>query len=145
MKNLELRKLNNFDFDEFVKIFNIYQKKVFTKEEENKFKNELFSKCSKINIFISVYNNKIVWFILVLKSYSTYELKETLHLEDFFILEEYRNKWIWRKLFNYLQGYWKQEGYSRITWVTRKNNEKAQKLYNKYETDHNRIYYKMKI
>lgn len=88
----------------------------------------LFDKKLAEVIFIEK-DNKEVGFALYFYNFSTFLTKPGLYLEDIFILEEYRNNGLGKKIFNYLIKKAKEENLGRMEWVVLDWNEPSIKFY----------------
>lgn len=88
----------------------------------------LFDKKLAEVIFIEK-DNKEVGFALYFYNFSTFLTKPGLYLEDIFILEEYRNNGLGKKVFNYLINKTKTENLGRMEWVVLDWNEPSIKFY----------------
>jgi len=88
----------------------------------------LFDKKLAEVIFIEK-DNKEVGFALYFYNFSTFLTKPGLYLEDIFILEEYRNNGLGKKVFNYLIKKAKDENLGRMEWVVLDWNEPSIKFY----------------
>lgn len=64
-------------------------------------------------------------------TFSTFEGKPTLYLEDIFICEEYRKKGYGRAVFSQLVKIAKERGYGRMDWACLNWNKKSRDFYEK--------------
>ncbi len=87
----------------------------------DRFDNNPFYRC-----LIFAYESKVVGYLSFLYMYDKVEI------EDFLVLEEYRNKGIGKELMEFLLGYSKDNNIKNITLEVRDNNAIAIKLYEKY-------------
>ena len=134
-----------YDFLKFVDIFKLYSDNDLSSNDLKSFENKVFDKDSIITIILAEVSNKIVWFMLLIDSYSTSHFKDILYLQDLYVDSSFRNNWVATKLFSYLEDYCKVNWIPRIDWSTHRENEIAQKFYKNYKVDNNWIYYKMNI
>ena len=67
---------------------------------------------------------------------NTWETQPVCYLEDLFVLPSARGHGIGRALLEWLRNSMRAEGWSRLYWVTRRDNERARKLYDQFaQTD----------
>src|SRR5690554_233760 len=114
---------------EFIKKLAKYEK--MTKDvvgSEELLEHWLFDQKLAEVIFIEK-DNKAVGFALYFYNFSTFLTKPGLYLEDIFILEEYRNNGLGKKVFNYLIKKAKDENLGRMEWVVLDWNEPSIKFY----------------
>ena len=80
-------------------------------------KNHLFSKNSSAEVVLGHYNNEPVGFALFYKSFSTFLGRPGMHLEDLFILPEWRGHGFGKKLLSYLANIAVKRNYGRYEWA----------------------------
>lgn len=90
--------------------------------------NNIFDKKGAEVIFI-MEGEKEVGFSLYFYNFSTFLTKQTLYLEDIFVLEDYRGKGYGKKMFDFLIKKAKDEDLGRIEWVCLNWNEPSIKFY----------------
>lgn len=76
-------------------------------------------------------NEKLVGFTTIYYGFSSSRAEEVGILNDLYVLPEYRNKGYGRQLINRAIEEVKNRGLKRIQWLTARNNENAQMLYEK--------------
>ena len=54
------------------------------------------------------------------------------YLEDLFVLPSARSRGIGKALVEWLRNSMRAEGWSRLYWMTREDNDRARKLYNQF-------------
>jgi len=145
MNLLKTSELNDDNFNLFLSLFEDYQEKKLEEFEIKKLKNDIFNSNWFLKVFISFHDNKMVWFMFLVKSYSSYKLKDYYYLQDFFVQKNYRSKWFWTKMFEYLINFSKKNNLPRLTWMTNQKNLKAQKFYDNYDVDKTWLFYKLNI
>jgi GNAT superfamily N-acetyltransferase len=84
---------------------------------------------NKFNLLLAFSDRKPVAYALYFFTYSSFLAKPTLYLEDIFVLEEFREKGIGRKLFLQLVREAKRVGCGRMEWVVLSWNKKAIRFY----------------
>ncbi len=100
--------------------------------DENNFLNtfnELINRDIYTECFIIEENLKIIGYCLISKTYSQEVGGMVLLIEEILILEDYRNRGIGKKIFNFL--FERYKGYKRYRLEVANNNVMAQKLYKK--------------
>lgn len=90
--------------------------------------NNIFDKKGAEVIFI-MEGEKEVGFSLYFYNFSTFLTKQTLYLEDIFVLEDYRGKGYGKKMFDFLIKKAKDEDLGRIEWVCLNWNNPSIKFY----------------
>ncbi|MCM2252269.1 MAG: GNAT family N-acetyltransferase [Ramlibacter sp.] len=63
---------------------------------------------------------------------NTWEIQPVCDLEDLFVLPSARGHGIGRALIEWLRNAMRAEGWARLYWVTREDNERARKLYDQF-------------
>jgi GNAT superfamily N-acetyltransferase len=91
---------------------------------------DVFTK-KKINLFMASERGKLVGYALYFFSYSSFEAKPTLYLEDLYVLEEYRKRGVGFALFRRCVDEAVSQGCGRMEWAVLTWNEKALKFYEK--------------
>lgn len=101
------------------------------KISKDNFMENIFNKKYAEVIMIEV-DNKRVGFALFFYTFSTFEAKPTLYLEDLFIVESERNKGYGKKALEYLANLAIQKDCARFEWSCLKWNKKAIDFYLKF-------------
>lgn len=86
--------------------------------------NKKIAKCK-----FALEDNKEVGFALYFYNFSTFKGRAGLHLEDIFVLEEYRNKGHGKELFLSLVKEAKDNNFGRMEWTCLKWNKSSIKFY----------------
>lgn len=82
-------------------------------------------------LFLARVENKAIGFATIYYSFSSARAEEVGILNDLYVLPEYRNNGYGRKLINRAIEEVKNKGLKRVQWLTAKNNDTAQILYEK--------------
>jgi GNAT superfamily N-acetyltransferase len=85
----------------------------------------------RINLFVASREGRLVGYALYFYSYSSFEAKPTLYLEDLYVLEEYRKQGVGFALFRRCVDEAMSQGCGRMEWAVLTWNEKALKFYEK--------------
>ncbi len=85
----------------------------------------------KINLFVASERGKLVGYALYFYSYSSFQAKLTLYLEDLYVLEEHRKQGVGFALFRRCVDEAVSQGCGRMEWAVITWNEKALKFYEK--------------
>jgi GNAT superfamily N-acetyltransferase len=85
----------------------------------------------KYQAFIGKIGHKCVAYIIYFFTYSSFQGLPTLYLEDIFVLEEYRQQGVGKRMFEHLKEIAKLEGCCRIEFTVLKWNKSAQEFYEK--------------
>ena len=91
---------------------------------------DVFTK-KKIHLFVASERGKLVGYALYFYSYSSFEAKPTLYLEDLYVLEEYRKRGVGFALFRRCVDEAVSQGCGRMEWAVLTWNEKALNFYEK--------------
>ena len=83
----------------------------------------------RINLFVASRKGRLVGYALYFYSYSSFEAKPTLYLEDLYVLEEYRKHGVGFALFRRCVDEAISQGCGRMEWAVLTWNEKALKFY----------------
>lgn len=98
---------------------------VTLEEYERDFEDNIF------DVFVAVEQEKVIGIALYYIGYSTWKGK-MLYLDDFFVLSEYRNQNIGKKLFDAVIEEAKEQQCNLIKWQVLDWNTDAQRFYQKY-------------
>jgi GNAT superfamily N-acetyltransferase len=63
---------------------------------------------------------------------NTWEAQPVCYLEDLFVLPAARGRGIGKALLEWLRNAMRAEGWARLYWMTREDNERARKLYDQF-------------
>lgn len=145
MENIIIDQLDKKYFRSFISMMEIYQDKKYSDKEILKFEKNLLSWNDFLKVFILRILDKPVGFIFLVKSFSTSSIKNYYYLQDFYIDKDFRSNWLGTYFFQFIINYLKSNDINRLTWITSKDNLRAQKFYSNYKVDKNWLYYKLKI
>lgn len=98
---------------------------VTLEEYERDFEDNIF------DVFVAVEKEKVIGIALYYIGYSTWKGK-MLYLDDFFVVPEYRNQDIGKKLFDVIIQEAKEQQCNLIKWQVLDWNTEAQRFYQKY-------------
>ncbi len=106
-----------------------------------------FSKNPKFSILLAETEKEIIGYAFYFFTFSTFEGRSTLYLEDIFILENYRGTGAGKKLFLELLKTAKKKNCARMEWVVLDWNVKAIRFYKKLGAKelNNWKYFRLKI
>ena len=85
-------------------------------EARKRFINDAFGANPKINIWLSEVDNKAVGYAIYFFTYSSFLARQTLYLEDIFVLPEYRSKGLGKILFKHCAQIALEENCGRMEW-----------------------------
>ncbi|NYV28137.1 GNAT family N-acetyltransferase [Streptobacillus felis] len=131
---MDIRKIKKCDKNTFLELSDMFYSSEVVLHKVNKinFENtfdELINREIYTECFIIEEGERVIGYCLVSKTYSQEVGGMVLLVEELFILEEYRNLGIGKKVFNYL--FERYRDFKRIRLEVEFNNERAKKLYNK--------------
>jgi len=126
--------INNTNIDEVLPLIRKYQE-FYSIQNIDDTKNKIFFTQFGLNtqkgcLFGYRKDNKIVAFATVYFTYASSIISKVAVMNDLYTLEEYRGNGIAKKLILHCEQYAKSKGAMRLQWVTAKDNEIAQKVYN---------------
>lgn len=112
-----------------------------------KLKEVLFADHPQLYSIVAEHEGKAVAFLNYYYSYSSFELKKCLWVEDVFVLDQHRRKGIGEALFRYVKQIANDESCANVEWLVRRDNQLGIKFYNKLKAkvDDGTIYVKWKI
>lgn len=85
----------------------------------------------RVNLFVASQGDELVGYALYFYSYSSFLAKQTLYLEDLFVLEEHRKEGVGFALFRRCVDEAVTRGCGRMEWSVLTWNEKALRFYEK--------------
>jgi GNAT superfamily N-acetyltransferase len=88
-------------------------------------------KTKRINLFVASEKGSLVGYALYFYSYSSFEARPTLYLEDLYVLEAYRKQGVGFALFRRCVEEAIAQGCGRMEWAVLTWNVKAQRFYEK--------------
>ena len=134
-QDLIIEPIKNSNFDEFLKlIVKLAEYEKLTPPDEKakiQLRKDGLSKKPKYEAYVGKINEKYVGYIIFFMTYSSILAKQTLYLEDIFVLNEYRKKGIGQKLFNFIISKAKERNCGRIEWHVLDWNQVGIKFYEK--------------
>jgi len=83
---------------------------------EDRLQETLFGARPAAEVILGEYQGKAVGFALFFQNYSTFLARPGLHLEDLFVLPEYRGRGFGRALLVHLAGIARNRGCGRLEW-----------------------------
>ncbi len=92
-------------------------------------KQHLFGSRIYAEAILAIWQNKVVGFALFFPNYSTFLTKPGIHLEDLFVLPEYRRRGIGKAILNYLAKLAVERDAGRLEWSVLDWNESAINFY----------------
>ena len=75
---------------------------------------------------------RAVGFALYFTTFSTFLCKPGLYLEDLYVLPSARGRGIGGALIDWLRNAMRAEGWARLYWMTREDNQQARRLYDRF-------------
>lgn len=87
-------------------------------------------------VFIAELNQEAIGFALFFETYSTFNGRKGIHLEDFFVKKSYRGNGYGKALFKAVAEYAQSNGYLRLEWNCLDWNEPSQKFYEHMGAQH---------
>jgi GNAT superfamily N-acetyltransferase len=134
-KNFIINKVNKSNFFYFIELVRkLAQYEKLTppnKAAEKRLKKDSISSKPKIESYLVFSGGKPIAYLILLMTYSSFLAKQTLYIEDIFILKEYRQKGIGQKMFDFIKKLAKKRKCGRIEWTVLKWNKPAIKFYEK--------------
>ena len=128
-----VEKVTHQNFDEVLPLIKKYQEfyKVTDIDEEknNKYFSKLIDSHNDGVLFIIRVNGNAIGFATIYRGFSSTRAEEVAILNDLYIEPTFRNKGYAKKLISAAITEAKNRGYSRLQWLTARDNKKAQILY----------------
>jgi GNAT superfamily N-acetyltransferase len=87
---------------------------------------------SAIMCIVAEVDGQIYGFANCVVHENTWETQPVCYLEDLFVLPSARSHGIGKALIDWLRNAMRAEGWSRVYWVTKQDNERARRLYDQY-------------
>ena len=117
------------------------------KLDRDRLEEVLFTDDPKLYTIVIEESNKAIAFLNYYFSYSSFELKKCLWVEDVFVAEHARRKGFGDALFDYVRKVAKENDCIRVEWLVRKDNQLGIDFYNKLgaSVDDDTIYVKWKL
>lgn len=150
MAKVEIREVVESDFEEWLRLCNLYLKFYKTDLPEN-VKVATFKRCLDANVdmfcalAIDFGTNKPVGLANYLKHLNTWSVADTVYLNDLYVDETSRLKGVGRNLIDYVIFRADEMGNPEVYWLTDMNNHRAQMLYTKAGRFSGQIVYKRKL
>jgi len=139
-ENLIIEPIKSSNFDEFVYLIEKlaeYEKLPPPKEEAKmRLRKDGLSKKPKYEAYVGKIDDKYVGYIIFFMTYSSILGKQTLYLEDIFVLKEHRQKGVGQKLFNFVVSKAKERDCGRVEWQVLEWNQVGIKFYKKNNAKH---------
>ena len=98
---------------------------------EQAIRESFFKPGSHVNVFVAEKGDAICGYALIFKTFSTFKAITNYHIEDLFIFPEYRNCGIGKKFLDYIKGYAKDHGATKVEWYVNNANQGAIDFYKK--------------
>ncbi len=87
---------------------------------------------SAITCIVAEVDGRVYGFANCVVHESTWETQAVCYLEDLFVLPSARGHGIGTALLEWLRNAMRAEGWSRLYWMTREDNQRARKLYDRF-------------
>ncbi|MFC2969840.1 GNAT family N-acetyltransferase [Acidimangrovimonas pyrenivorans] len=105
----------------------------------------VFAPDSALGMLVAEVDGEMLGFALHLAHESTWVATPDLYLEDLFVSEAARGKGLGRKLIEGLIALGKEAGYSRLYWMTSKDNARARALYDSFTPTDDHLRYRLSL
>jgi GNAT superfamily N-acetyltransferase len=132
---IKIRKAEKSDSEEIINlILELAKFEKLTPPDEagqKRLLDDAFSDSPPFKIILAEQNNKLLGYAFYLFTYSSFEAKRTLYLEDIFISENYRNKRIGKLFLDEIIKIAKDNDCRRMEWAVLDWNVNAIKFYEK--------------
>lgn len=92
-------------------------------------KEELFGKHPTLHAIVVLIDQEFVGLMLYYFSFSSWQMKKCVWIEDLFVVEEYRSKGIGKRLLEKARDIALEYDCARVDWHVRRVNHKAQRFY----------------
>ena len=87
---------------------------------------------SQIMCIVAEVDGQVYGFANCVVHENTWETQPVCYLEDLFVLPSARGRGIGKALVEWLRNSMRAEGWARLYWMTRENNEEARTLYDQF-------------
>ena len=87
---------------------------------------------SAIMCIVAEVDGQIYGFANCVVHENTWETQPVCYLEDLFVMASARRRGIGKALLEWLRNAMRAEGWARLYWVTRQDNQRARKLYDQF-------------
>ena len=135
-KILNFIKINDKNFDYLLRLLDkmaVYEKHdPLDLDSKCRLKKDALLKNPKFEAYIVKFNIKFVGYIMYYFTYSSYLARSVLHIEDLFLIKEYRRKGIGKNMFGFCVEKAFEEDCCRIEWTVYDWNEPAIMFYKKF-------------
>jgi GNAT superfamily N-acetyltransferase len=130
MRNtVKIEKVNHDNVKEFLRLIEglAHYEKATPPDEaaKRRLENDALSKNPPFHAFVAYLGDKPVGYIIYYCTYSTYDGKRILFLEDIFVAEEVRKKGVGKEMFNFCIEEAKKQGCCELQWAVLTWNEDA--------------------
>lgn len=105
----------------------------------------VFDPASALGMLVAEEDGRLLGFALHLAHESTWVATPDLYLEDLFVAEGTRGKGVGRKLIDGLIALGRERGYSRLYWMTAKDNARARALYDSFTASDDHVRYRLSL
>jgi len=134
-EKLEFVKVVDDNFNDFIFLLDkmaVYEKhQPLDNAAKNRLKKDALLKNPKYEAYLVLIERKFIGYIMFYMTYSSYLALPVLHVEDLFILENYRRKGYGEKMFRFCVQQSKKKGCGRMEWTVFDWNEPAIQFYKK--------------
>ncbi len=89
----------------------------------------LFGAAPRAEVFLGIFETRVVAFAVVFHNFSTFEGRAGLYLEDLFVLPEYRGRGFGKAMLQYLARIARDRNCARLEWAVLDWNESAIRFY----------------
>ncbi|MFC2093392.1 GNAT family N-acetyltransferase [Bacteroidota bacterium] len=132
---IKIRKALKTDSEEIIRLILELAKfeKLIPPDEagQKRLLDDAFSESPPFKILVAEQNNKLLGYAFYLFTYSSFEAKRTLYLEDIFISESHRNNGIGKLFLNKIMSIANDNDCGRMEWAVLDWNVNAIKFYEK--------------
>ena len=79
----------------------------------------------KVEFILAQWEGKVIGYAAIFESYSTFQARPTLFIDDLFVLSEYRGRHVAYELFRYCLQQAKKRECGRVDWMVKEGNQRA--------------------
>ncbi len=130
-----IKEVNRDNFDNFVYLIEklAEYEKLDPPDEEagTRLRNDAFSDNPRYEAHLGYIDGNPAGYVTYYFTYSTFQAKPVLYLEDIFVLEEYRKRGLGKELFEFCRGVARKRGCCRIDWTVLTWNTPSIEFYEK--------------